>query len=432
MINNSDLEIDIQSVSDFVKKASITVLADTVNSCINKRFAEVSSTASVKGFRKGKVPDNVIKQKYGDEVITEAISNIIKESVSLYVKDYNLQLAATPIIDTEKYEQGENLNFSVTVEIFPDIEVDLSSIQLTRYVIEIDDATKEKIIQKFMHSNRKLLPISESRSVQKKDIVNIDFTGYIDDKPFDNGAAKGFDLEIGSKSFIDNFEDQLIGKNINDDVNVVVQFPSDYDNEELAGKKADFKVRINAINYYAEPESKEELAKKLNCKDYAELENRLLASTNIEYEKMSNVRLSNDLFDKIKSIINIDMPQSLIDKEIEIMREEKQYADKDKKDLLSEAKKRAGLSIFYSNFSKEKDIKITEADMNQFFVEYAMRYPGQEKAILAEVYKSKNKDIQEYARNSIYKDKIFEEMLACVKITDRNIKLKDFLAEVKK
>ena len=241
------MEVKVKTVFDkkLKKDYQIVVPHQLIEAKINGSMAEIRKTLNLKGFRKGQVPLDVIKQKYGQSIMADESDKIVSEQVNKIVKDHGLKIAMQPKIDLKTFEANKDLECTVSFELFPEVpEINFDKIKVTKREADITAADISEGSSKLLKFYRTWDKQDASHKAKLGDSVNIDYVGRIDKKEFDGGAAKGHQLELGSKSFIDDFEEQLVGKRAGDDVKVKVKFPKEYHSAEFAGKAAEFEVKI--------------------------------------------------------------------------------------------------------------------------------------------------------------------------------------------
>ena len=212
---------------------------------VYEKMQDYAKQAKIQGFRPGHTPVSIIKQKYEDSFNADSLNDLMNDTIFKYVREKNLKVTGQPKVDIEKFEKGEDIKFIAKFEVFPTIaKINLEKISITKKVLTPTDKDVDDALKELAESRHESVKIESVRPTQKGDIAVIDFEGFIDGKPFDGGKGHKYSLQLGSKSFIEGFEDQLINKNIGDEIDVNVIFPKDYHVKELANKPAIFKVKI--------------------------------------------------------------------------------------------------------------------------------------------------------------------------------------------
>ena len=235
---------------------------DTIKKGIDEAFVETRKKITVPGFRKGRVPRQIFNQMYGEESLyQDALNKVLPDAYSAAVKETKIQPVAQPQIEIKSMEKGQPWTLTATVDVMPEVKLgDYKGMEVPEQDTTVSDADVDSELEKKRQQQAELV-LKEDKPAEKGDTVVIDYEGSVDGKKFDGGSADNYSLELGSGSFIPGFEDQLIGHNSGDDVDVKVAFPEDYHAKNLAGKDADFKVKIHEIKEKQLPELDDDFAK---------------------------------------------------------------------------------------------------------------------------------------------------------------------------
>lgn len=305
-----------------VASFEFTVSADEFEKAVEKAYRKNVGKINIQGFRRGKAPRMIIEKYYGKEIFYEdAINIVLPDAYDKAVEENGIHPVAQPEIDIKgEIVKGDDITFTAKVTVKPEFELGTyKGIQADKVTHRTLKKDVDAEIEKLRERNSRMVPV-EDRTVQKDDIANIDFEGFSDGKAFDGGKGENFDLTIGSGQFIPGFEDQLIGANIGDEVTVNVKFPDEYHAEELKGKDAMFKVKINGIKVKELPALDDEFAKDVSEFDTLE---ELQKSTK---EKLSAANKEKAQHETEENVINavcdateIDIPQEMIDTQIQNM-----------------------------------------------------------------------------------------------------------------
>ncbi len=305
-----------------VASFEFTVSANEFEKAVEKAYRKNVGKINIQGFRRGKAPRMIIEKYYGKEIFYEdAINIVLPDAYDKAVEENGIHPVAQPEIDIKgEIVKGDDITFTAKVTVKPEFELGTyKGIQADKVTHRTLKKDVDAEIEKLRERNSRMVPV-EDRAVQKDDIANIDFEGFSDGKAFDGGKGENFDLTIGSGQFIPGFEDQLIGANIGDEVTVNVKFPDEYHAEELKGKDAMFKVKINGIKVKELPALDDEFAKDVSEFDTLE---ELQKSTK---EKLSAANKEKAQHETEENVINavcdateIDIPQEMIDTQIQNM-----------------------------------------------------------------------------------------------------------------
>ena len=237
------MSLQVENLEKNMAKMTVEVPAENLEKAIKTAFNKNKNRFNIPGFRRGKAPLAMIEKMYGPEVFYEEAANLVlEESYPEASKESNLEIVSRPEIDIVQIEKGKPFIYTATVAVKPEVTLgDYKGIQVEKALAEVTDEDVENELKRVQNQNSRLLTI-EDRPVQDGDQTVIDFDGYVDGKRFEGGKSEDYPLTIGSHSFIDTFEEQLIGKNIGEECEVNVTFPEEYHAKELAGKPAVFKV----------------------------------------------------------------------------------------------------------------------------------------------------------------------------------------------
>ena len=365
----------------------VTVPAEKVNKALDQAFKKVVKQINVPGFRKGKVPRPIFEQRFGVEALyQDAVDILLPEAYGEAIEETKINPVAQPEINVTQIEKGKDFEFEATVTVEPEVKLgDYKGLEIEKQDSELTDQDLQDEID---HSLDHLadMVVKEDGAVEEGDTVNIDFDGYVDGEQFEGGQADGYDLEIGSGSFIPGFEDQLVGVKTGEEKDVVVTFPEEYHAEELAGKEATFKTKVNEIKYKEVPELTDEIANELDSDansvdEYKEnlrkrlSEQKAQDAENVEKEEAINKATENT---------TIDIPQAMIDTELDRMVQEFgqriqqqgldlqtyfQISGQDesqlREQLKDDAEQRVKTNLTLSAIADEENIKVTDEDIDK-------------------------------------------------------------------
>lgn len=314
----------VENLEKNMAKLTIEVSAEEFEAALEKAYQKNKNKISVQGFRKGKAPRSIIEKMYGAGVFYEDAANeIMPEAYEKAAKESGLDIVSRPEIDVVQIEKGQPFIFTAEVAVKPEVELgEYKGIEVEKKAIEVTDEEVAAEINKVREQNSRMVTI-DGRTVENGDIAVIDYEGFCDGVPFEGGKAEGHSLEIGSHSFIDTFEEQLIGKNIGDETEVHVTFPTEYHAAELAGKPAMFKVKINEIKVKELPELDDDFAQDVSEFDTLdEYKADVKATLTANKEKAAKSEKEDAVIAKIVENAKMEIPQPMIDNTVRQMAEE--------------------------------------------------------------------------------------------------------------
>lgn len=308
------MSVQVEKLEKSMAKLTITVEAAKFDAAVDSAYQKNKGKIALPGFRKGKAPRAMIEKMYGTGVFYEDAANeLIPEAYETAAKESELEIVAQPEIEVTQMEKGTDFIFTATVAIKPEVTLgDYKGIEVEKKEAEVSEEEITAEIDKAREANSRLITI-EDRATEDGDTVIIDFDGYVDGKQFEGGYAEDYTLVLGSHSFIDNFEDQLVGKNLGEDVEVNVTFPEEYHVDELKGKPALFKVKIKEIQKKELPELDDDFAQDVSDFDTldeykADVEKKILENKENQIKREQE----DQIIEKIIENAQMEIPQQMI------------------------------------------------------------------------------------------------------------------------
>jgi trigger factor len=431
-----------ETLSDGLKRNYTVVLpvAD-LESRRTERLTTLGKTLRLPGFRPGKVPMPIVKQRYGSAVSAEVLEESVNEATQKVLSERGLRPAQNPKVDlvTENPTAlTSDLEFTVTMELLPDIVLpDFSTIELTRFKAEVAPESVDKALQQIAKFNRALEPIpaetlaARDTGATAGEILTIDFLGKIDDVEFEGGTGTDTPVEIGGTDFIPGFAEQLEGARPGETRTINVTFPEDYGKADLAGKAATFDITVKQLSTQTIPPIDDDLAKKLGAEDLAAIRDVVSSRQQHEYDSLSRMRLKKALLDALSGLADFPVPVSIADQEFEQIWQQFEAArkagtqdeeDKGKDDdtLKAEyraiAERRVRLGLLLAEIGRINNITVTEQELNRALYQRAMQYPGQEAQMLE--FFQKYPQLTNTVRAPLLEDKVVDFVLELAKVTD--------------
>ena len=389
------MSLQVERLEKNMAKLTIEASAEEFDKAIQKAFQKNKNKYNVQGFRKGKAPQAIIEKMYGVGVFYEDAANeIIPEAYENAVLESKLEIVSRPEIDVVQIEKGKPFIFTAEVAIKPEITLgEYKGIKVEKKEAAVTDEEVMASIEKELEQNSRMLTIDD-RAVQMDDIAVIDFEGFVDGVPFDGGKGENHSLTIGSHSFIDTFEEQLIGKSLGEEVEVNVTFPEEYQAKELAGKPALFKVKINEIKVKELPKLDDDFAQDVSEFDTLdEYKESIKAKIKEGKEKELKTAKENEIVDKIIENATMDIPEPMIESQVRQMADDfaqrmqyqglslEQYfqftgmdAKKFIESLRPQALKRIQSRLVLEAIVKAENIEVTEEELEKELSEMATMY----------------------------------------------------------
>lgn len=318
------MSVQVETMEKNMAKLTITVSAEVFEEAMQRAYNKQKSKISIQGFRKGKVPRAMVEKMYGPSVFYEdAANDLIPDAFENAVKESGVDCVSGPEIDVVQIEKGKDFIFTAEVAVRPEVKLgEYKGIEIEKKDTSVSDEELEEEINRVLEQNSRTVDV-EGRPVEDKDIAVIDYNGYVDGEEFEGGSGKDFHLVIGSHSFIDNFEEQLIGVSAGEEKEVNVTFPENYHAPDLAGKPALFKVKVNAIKKRELPELDNELVQDIsefdNVDEYKEDVRKRLTE---EKENQFKREKEDAVIDKIIENSEMEIPEAMIKTHINQMANE--------------------------------------------------------------------------------------------------------------
>ena len=416
------------------REFKVALPANEIEEKISHRLKELARTAQMPGFRPGKVPVSVLRKKYGPSVLGEVLERAVNDSSQQALAEKGLRPAMQPQIEITSFEDGGDLEYTIGVELLPEIKpVDFSKIKLERLIPKTDDAAMEKTLADIAAAQGDSAAIKDDRETKTGDVLVIDFLGRVGGEEFPGGKAEGYELTLGSGTFIPGFEEQLIGVKVGDKIEVKVKFPDSYGAAELSGKDAVFDVTVNELKETVPSAIDDELAKKVGMENLEALKKSIREEQESEFNEMSRMILKRALLDELSAAHDFEIPEKLLDREFDTIWkqfEEQRKKDKDagqgseektddehKKDFREIAERRVRLGLLLSEVGRANNVQISQEDVNSQLMAEARRHPGREKEVM-EHYKN-NPEAMEELSAPLYEEKVVNFILEQASITEK-------------
>jgi trigger factor len=433
-----------ETPADGLKRAyQVVVPAADLAARRDARLAELSKTLKIPGFRPGKVPVSLVKQRYGQAVMGEILEGTVDETARKIVADNKLKPAQQPQIKDLKFEDGQDLAFTMALEVLPEIAIpDLKGISLEKLTSEPEDDTITKALETIASRNRETVPVTEARPAGQGDIVVADFVGSIDGEKFDGGAMNDAEIEIGSGQFIPGFEDGVLGMSAGETRTIDVTFPATYGAEQLAGKAAQFVITAKALKAPVLPAIDDEFAKKLGLADLAALKDAVKKQIQRDYDQLSRMRIKRALLDQLAEKAAFQAPEGMVDGEFNAiwqrveadlkagrLDEDDKGKDEDtlKADYRRISERRVKLGLLLAEIGRANSIQVGQDELSRAMQAEASRFPGQQKQVFD--YFAKNPQAVEGLRAPIFEEKVVDFVLELASVTEKKVPPAELSAE---
>ena len=439
-----------ETLSEGLKRAYKVVLPmQDLAQRLETELDTMKDKVKINGFRPGKVPRDHLRKMYGKQVMSDVLQNAVNEANRKIVADNGLRLANEPTIDIDGGDEGVkkaievagDLAFTVNLEVLPKFDIgSFDDIELERPVVTAPEAEVDQAIERMAAQNRPFSP--KEGAAASGDKLTIDFVGKIDGVEFEGGKGEGLDLVLGSGQFIPGFEDQLVGASAGDERLVKVSFPETYQAAHLAGKAAEFDVKVTAVAAPGELTVDDEFAKGYGMESLDKLKDAVRSTMQREYDGMSRAKLKRALLDELDKRYSFELPQTLVEQEFgtiwqRVQQEQQQsgktFADENttedeaRAEYRRIAERRVRLGLLMAEVGEQEKVQITDDELSAAIVEQARQYPGQEKAVWD--FYQKNPQAVAQIRAPLYEEKVVDLIVAKAKVTDKPVSKEDLLKE---
>lgn len=413
---------------------NIEITEKEFEKAIQKAYLKNRNKFNIPGFRKGKAPRKIIELNYGEGIFYEdALNIILPQAYEEAVESLELEPVDSPEVDIEQLEKGKPVILKIEVTIKPEVKLgNYKSIEVEEVEYNVTDEDVERELKAIQEKNARIIDASD-REIKEGDIVTIDFKGFIDGEQFEGGTAENQRLEIGSNTFVQGFEEQLIGKKKGDKVDVKVTFPEDYFNENLRGKEATFEVVIHEVKEKELPKLDDEFAKDVSEFDtLEEYKNSIRERLEKEAKDREKIEFENKLVDKVVEEAEVDIPEAMIEHQIEHEIDDFNYRlrlqglDIDqylnltnskledlKKQIRPLAEKKVKTDLVLEVIGKKENIKVTEEDIDKELERIAKEYNQEDVDKFKENMK---KGDLSFLEAGIMRDKIIDLLVSNAKI----------------
>ncbi|WP_196258416.1 trigger factor [Pelagibacterium limicola] len=426
------------------RKLDVTIPATALASKLDEKLDEVRGKVQIKGFRPGKVPTAHLKKVYGRSLMSEVLQDSINDTVAKTLEERSEKAATQPEIDLSEDQavinrvlDGEaDLAFSVSYEVLPPVKLmDFKKIAIEKPVVEVSDADVDKEVDSFFKNNRGYEDKGDDAVVEEGDRVGISFVGKINGEPFEGGSADHTHLIIGSGQFIPGFEEGLVGIKKGGEKTIKVTFPKDYQNEELAGKKAEFDVKMLHVDGpKADVKLDDEFAKSIGLEDLAALKKAIREQMEAQLNSLSQQRMKRLVLDALDDGHKFDVPEKLVDAEFnaiwnrvkhEVEHHGKTFEsegtteEKAREDYRKIAERRVRLGLVVAEIGNVNEITVSDEEHQQALINEVRRFQGQEQQVYE--YYRKNPQALAALRAPIFENKVVDFVAELAKVTEKKV-----------
>ena len=419
------MSISIETLEGLQRRVTIIVAADKIEAAYKEQLKGYAKNARVDGFRKGKVPHSIIEQRFGVAARQDVLSDEMQRAFFDAVIAEKINLAGRPPFTPNNYQPGQEFSFSVTFEVFPEVELKgLENIEVEKPVVEISEADLDKMVDVLRKQQATWAESQEA--VKAEDRVVIDFVGSVDGEEFEGGKATDFVLAMGQGRMIPGFEEGIVGHKAGEQFDIDVTFPAEYHAENLKGKAAKFAITLKKVENIVLPELTEEFVKKFgNAKSVEDLRAEIKKNMQRELNNAVTARVKNQVINGLIAQNDIEVPAAAVAEEVEVLRQQAVQRFGGKPEMAAqlpaelfeaEAKRRVQVGLLLSTVIGSNELKVDEARVEAMISDIASAY--EQPAEVVEYY-AKNRQLTENIRNVVLEEQAVDAVLAKAKVAEK-------------
>ena len=390
-------------------KIDLKVFIDkkTMNTHMSEKYEELKKTVVLKGFRPGKVPVEILKKQFGKAIYGEVLDKVLKETSTKALEEKKIKVAGQPKINLKTFGEDKDLEYTIQVEELPKVEIEqINNIKLTNYDVKVSDKDIQKKIAEIAKNQNNFKDKKDDEKSQNGDLIVFDYKATVDDQNFEGGEGKNTQIILGKDLFIKNFDKYLLGVKKNQEVTAEIILPENYPNKKYSNKKAKFFCKVLNIKKPEIVQINNEFAKNLGAKDLNDLKILVSKQVHNQYKQTLDLITKNEILNQLDKFKEIEIPENLINQEVELLSQGMNNEEKEKNKLEHEksAKKRIKTGLILNKFGEKNNIKVNEDEIKREIQKQINTMPGQEKMVME--YYQKNPSASASLRGGIYEDKI--------------------------
>ncbi|MBB6343138.1 trigger factor [Pseudomonas fluvialis] len=421
------MQVSVESTSALERRMTVGVPAERIETEVNKRLQQTASRAKVPGFRPGKVPMSVIRQRYEDSARQEALGDLIQATYYEAIVAQKLNPAGAPAVEPKVFEKGKDLEYVATFEVFPEIQLaGFDGLTIERQQADVQDSDVDNMLEILRKQNTRFEAVE--RAAENGDQLNIDFVGKIDGEAFAGGSAKGTPLVLGSGRMIPGFEEALVGVKAGEERVINPTFPADYQNLDLAGKTAEFTITVNSVSAPQLPELNDDFFALFGIKEGGIDGFRAEVRKNMERELRQAIKskVKNQVMEGLLAANPVEVPKALIANEVNRLRVQavQQFGGNIQPDQLpaelfeEQAKRRVVLGLIVAEVVKKTELKPDENRVRELIEEMASAYQEPQQVV---AWYLKNEQQLNEVRSVVLEEQVVDTVLQQAKVTDKAV-----------
>lgn len=433
-----------ETLSDGLRRGfAITVPASDIEEKRTAKLSEIGKNVRLPGFRPGKVPATIVRQRYGTAVMAEVLEESVNTATQQVLDERGLRAVGQPKVDVTQIEEKKDLQFTVEVELLPEIAMpDFAALNLVRYKAEPSEDDIQRTLADVASRQEGREPVTEDRGAQAGDTLTVDFVGKVDGVPFAGGTGTDMAVKLGGAGFIPGFSEGMLGMKPGEERTIDVTFPEEYHAKELAGKAATFDLVAKTLEQPKPAELDDALATGMGFESLEKLREAVVQQGQREYDQVSRMRIKRDLLDALSKAATFEVPPSMVEAEfaqiwqrveadLKAGKADEEDKGKDEETLKSDyraiAERRVRLGLLLSEIGRSNGIQVQPDELTRAMRTEASRYPGQEAQVME--FFRKNPQAADNLRGPIYEEKVVDFILELAKVEDKVVSPAELSAE---
>ena len=420
------MKVEVQSKKGLRTILSVIVDKKIIQQKMDARLNELQKEVSLKGFRPGKVPPEVIKSQFGKSIYGEVIDKILRETSTKAIDEKKIRVAGQPKIDLKTFGEGKDLNYELQIDSLPEITLKpFDKLKATEFKVKIEEKTINEKLDELSTQNKQYEDKKNNAIAKIGDQVVFDYSATIDGNKFEGSEGKGVQIVLGKDLFLKGFDEQLIELKKNDIKKINAVLPENHPKKELANKKTIFECKILNVKQAKENKLDDNFAKIMGAKDLSDLKNLIEKQISSQYSQALNAITKKEILDQIEKNNVVEIPQNLIEQEVGAITQSLKQEEKEKHKINNQklAKSRIKLGLLLNEYGEKNKLKVSDDEVRAEIQKQIKGMPGQEKMVLD--YYQKNPSASQSLKGSIYEEKIIDLIKSKIKLEIKNINTKE-------
>ena len=421
----------VENVSKLERKMSFQIPPEEVAKAFEKSYREIQRNAEIKGFRKGKVPMNKVKELFGDRAQSSVIQTLVEENFFKALDESKLNPINQPQLDMKPLEEGKPFTFSLTFEVHPEVELKkYEGLEVQKEKLSLDTSHVDKTLENIRKNQATTVAVLEDRAAEKGDIAVIDFDGSVDGAPLEGGKGENHPLDLGSNTFIEGFEDAVVGMKVGATITANLKFPDTYHVAAIAGKPVSFKITLKELKKQQLPELNTEFVEKIGFKTIEDLKEAILKDYTASEEKRIQEDFKNRLLKELTTANPMEVPQTLLERQKDALKQDMNqrmgqmgmneaqfddYVSKWDKDFTETATFIIQSSYLVNRIAEKENLLATKEDVEKK-LQFYITQSGIDETRVRQIYdQAENRN---RLMNTITEEKVIEFLTSKAKVTE--------------